>query len=223
MKERYQHTDQKNRLRIHYMNDYLFERNDAAYYGSASPVLHLLQQKKDLVMAEIGVYRGRSTLAMLEYSDVSKIYLIDPFSREAADSGNLHDFSNQFLDEEQLYKETKSKIDSHPNGNKAIWLREKSNVAVDKISDGELDFIFIDGAHDYDSVLSDIQLYYPKIKPGGIIAGDDFSNQYRHTQNFGVVEAVNTAFWDLGYRDINAYRHQHKPEDYYSAFALIKE
>ena len=34
--------------------------------------------------------------------------------------------------------------------------------------------LYIDGAHDYDSVLQDIELYYPKIKSGGLICGHDY-------------------------------------------------
>jgi len=209
-------------IKYHQWQSFLLDRDKEKYYGSVSPVLHLLKNKKDIVAAEIGVFRGKSTLAMLECWDVKKIYLIDPFCKEAADDSNKLDTVNKYLDEE-LYQETRSRVENHVRGSNAIWVREKSSLAACEIPDGELDFIFIDGAHDYESVLNDIQLYYPKVKSGGIIAGDDFTNRYNRPQNFGVVEAVNTAFWDLGYREINAYKHKHKPEDYYSTFAMIKE
>lgn len=32
------------------------------------------------------------------------------------------------------------------------------------------DFIFIDGSHQYDDVKRDVQLFYPSIKPGGVLA-----------------------------------------------------
>ena len=37
----------------------------------------------------------------------------------------------------------------------------------------ELDFLFIDGDHSYECVLSDWLLYAPLVKPGGIVAFDD--------------------------------------------------
>jgi hypothetical protein len=40
--------------------------------------------------------------------------------------------------------------------------------------DGTLDFVFIDAAHDYDSVVKDLAAWYPKMKPGGIWAGHDY-------------------------------------------------
>jgi SAM-dependent methyltransferase len=36
-----------------------------------------------------------------------------------------------------------------------------------------LDFVFIDAAHDYESVRADVRAWYSKVKPGGVIAGDD--------------------------------------------------
>lgn len=40
--------------------------------------------------------------------------------------------------------------------------------------DGSLDGVFIDAAHDYDSVVRDVAAWFPKVKPGGIIAGHDY-------------------------------------------------
>lgn len=39
--------------------------------------------------------------------------------------------------------------------------------------DGSVDLVFVDAAHDTASVVRDITAWLPKVKPGGIIAGDD--------------------------------------------------
>lgn len=36
------------------------------------------------------------------------------------------------------------------------------------------EFIFIDGSHDFDDVLSDLRLYWDILAEGGILVGDDF-------------------------------------------------
>jgi predicted O-methyltransferase YrrM len=41
--------------------------------------------------------------------------------------------------------------------------------------DNSLDFVFIDAAHDYESVKKDINAWLPKIKNGGVIAGHDYA------------------------------------------------
>mmetsp|Transcript_43013 Transcript_43013/g.121618 ORF Transcript_43013/g.121618 Transcript_43013/m.121618 type:complete len:525 (+) Transcript_43013:69-1643(+) len=38
-----------------------------------------------------------------------------------------------------------------------------------------LDFVFIDGPHTYKNVANDLQLWAPRMRPGGIIAGHDFT------------------------------------------------
>jgi hypothetical protein len=49
---------------------------------------------------------------------------------------------------------------------------------------GEVDFAFIDGAHDYDSVKRDILTCLDLMAPGGILAGHDMNEE-------GVAKAVN--------------------------------
>jgi glycosyltransferase involved in cell wall biosynthesis len=43
--------------------------------------------------------------------------------------------------------------------------------------DAGVDFCFIDGDHSYESVTADLTAWWPKIKPGGIIAGHDYRQQ----------------------------------------------
>lgn len=38
------------------------------------------------------------------------------------------------------------------------------------------DFIYLDGAHDYDTVRCELPLYWEKVKVGGILAGHDYSD-----------------------------------------------
>lgn len=50
-----------------------------------------------------------------------------------------------------------------------------TSIEASKLYENEsLDFVFIDAAHDYESIKSDIEHWYPKVKRGGYIAGDDY-------------------------------------------------
>jgi SAM-dependent methyltransferase len=55
--------------------------------------------------------------------------------------------------------------------------------AADQFKDGSVDFVWLDAGHDYESVKRDIEAWLPKVKPGGMIGGDDFPMQ-------GVAKAV---------------------------------
>ena len=39
-----------------------------------------------------------------------------------------------------------------------------------------LDFIYLDGAHDYDNVKQEMIDYWPRLRPGGVLAGHDYCN-----------------------------------------------
>ena len=54
-------------------------------------------------------------------------------------------------------------------------IKELSWDGAKHYEDKSLDFIFIDAAHDYESVKKDINAWFPKLKPTGIIAGHDYT------------------------------------------------
>lgn len=97
------------------------------------------------------------------------------------------------------------KEDSHPKRPHMLWetflkniepvknyinpIRMKSNEASKLYKNESLDFIFIDAAHDYNNVISDIRNWFPKLKKGGTIAGHDYGNGH-----LGVEKAVNEFF-----------------------------
>ena len=47
------------------------------------------------------------------------------------------------------------------------------DVAAD-FEDGSVDFIWVDAGHEYDEVLADIKAWWPKLKVGGVMGGDDY-------------------------------------------------
>lgn len=53
-------------------------------------------------------------------------------------------------------------------------IRLPSLEAANLYADNSLDFVFIDAAHDYENVKKDILAWLPKVKPGKILAGDDY-------------------------------------------------
>lgn len=61
--------------------------------------------------------------------------------------------------------------------------------AASLYEDESLDFIFIDAAHDYESVKKDLSAWYPKLKSTGTIAGHDYL-----TSKNGVKRAVDEFF-----------------------------
>lgn len=72
-----------------------------------------------------------------------------------------------------------------------------SEEASKKIDNHSLDFIFIDGDHTYEFVKRDIQLWYPKLKKGKIIAGHDYHSSVKRAVDeiFPYVENTKEVWW----------------------------
>lgn len=54
-------------------------------------------------------------------------------------------------------------------------IRLPSLEAAKLYGEVSLDFVMIDGSHQYEDVCADIHAWGPKIKPGGVLAGDDWN------------------------------------------------
>ncbi len=54
-------------------------------------------------------------------------------------------------------------------------IRAESPGASKFFDDASLALVFIDGAHDLESVRQDIAAWKPKVRPGGLLAGHDYS------------------------------------------------
>jgi len=58
-------------------------------------------------------------------------------------------------------------------GPRVCMVRKMSAEAVSQFPDASLAFVYIDGNHGYSHVFQDIEMWLPKIQPGGVLTGDD--------------------------------------------------
>lgn len=79
-------------------------------------------------------------------------------------------------------------------------IKKYSVEAAKDVPDGSLDFVYIDGAHDYDNVKADIEAWAPKVRIGGIISGDDF---YDFPSGKGGVMRAATEYTSHHHFDLN--------------------
>lgn len=127
---------------------------------------------------EIGVFRGTSSTVFLDYC--RHMYFIDPCF-EYPDNPD----KNWFTDEESYLALLE------PYRGRFTWIKGMSADVADRVP--EVDFIFIDGNHEYAYVMKDLKLYWPKIKSGGFLCGHDYSGGHP-----GVTGAVDDFFKPLG-------------------------
>ena len=131
---------------------------------ASRPFFRELENKKDLIGVELGVQFGVNAYRILETLDMEILYLIDYFP-----NSKVAEFCLKVLEE---------------FNDKIKYIAEKSITAINKIPDN-LDFIYIDGDHKYYGVKLDIELYYPKVKSGGLFGGHDYVSREK-----GLISAV---------------------------------
>ena len=144
-------------------------------------LLKILQDRLGSVQrgAEVGVQFGKNAEAMLASFPGLFLYLVDCYD-ESVPAHPKHTVA-------EVEAEAHRRLARFPT--RFEWLVEYSVVAAKSVPDGSLDYAFIDADHSYESVKQDIIAWLPKIGPGGILAGHDYSARFR-----GVKRAVNEAF-----------------------------
>lgn len=127
---------------------------------------------------EMGSWKGKSSTYMaveiLNSGKRIKFDCVDTWngSEEHLDKNN--DSYEPLLEiPNGLYNEFLKNI--HPVKSVINPIRMSSIEASKLYKDNSLDFIFIDGAHDYKSVKEDVEHWFPKLKIGGYISGDDYA------------------------------------------------
>jgi len=128
-----------------------------------------LKGKKNLKFLQIGVFTGNASAWLLEnvLTDASSVLVdVDPWC------GNLqHESVYDWAEVEAAYDE---QVKSH--GKKVYKYKSFSKEWLESRqgSSFEFDFIYIDGDHLPESVTSDAELSWGLLKPGGIMAFDDY-------------------------------------------------
>ena len=122
-----------------------------------------------LVGVEIGVGRGANAKNILENLNIDMLYLIDPYKPYVDDDGKTKNYSD-FLPQ----------VRADLSIANVVFILKESGEAVDEVPDN-VDFVYIDGNHSYEYVKKDIELYYPKVRRGGVIGGHDFIRPVRYS------------------------------------------
>jgi hypothetical protein len=124
---------------------------------------------------ELGVFAGRSLVALTLGARVSgaSVYGIDPWTKVDSLEGT-HDRQNSDwwagLNYEQVFEWAKAAVADFDN---VTLLRKRSDQVLDMSLDGEIDVLHQDGNHSEESSSREVELWLPKIKPGGIWIMDD--------------------------------------------------
>lgn len=139
----------------------------------------------DGVIAEIGVASGNFTKEILARCQPAKLHLIDAWASDRFQPG-LEQVRQRFADELA--------------SGQVVVSRGLSTERLAEFTAAYFDWVYIDTDHSYATTRAELLLAADKVKPGGFIAGHDFTrgNPVRGV-SYGVVQACNEFCVDEGW------------------------
>ncbi len=147
-------------------------------------LLWKLARNADGSIVEIGSFLGRSTAAIALGAAAGRnatIYAVDPFigPQKGAYKTSLGNVAGECSPER-----LRANLDLVGVNGSVRIIPKTSKEAVGDVPE-QCSLLFIDGAHDYESVCTDLDLYLPRVRAGGFVVLHDV-----HGGDPGVVRAV---------------------------------
>ena len=177
--------------------DHYFEQIEGWFKFRQAYAEAVAEAQDPSVFVEVGSWKGKSAAFMgVEIANSGKeisLLCVDHWK------GSDEDAHKADPDRKRLFSLFKENIAPLIKAHVQIKpIRSDSAQAAHLFEDESVDFVWIDAAHDYDSVKADIQAWWPKVKQGGTIGGDDLPmvgvNQ-AVTELFPQAERVSESGW----------------------------
>lgn len=129
----------------------------------------ILNKLRPQTMLEVGVWKGAYAAHILARCEFIRIYyMIDPW-RKLPDWNKPANVDDKNFD--MIYREAMDATNFARS--KITVLRGTTVEVVDRIREESLDFAYVDGDHSLRGITIDLLSVWPKIRPGGYLAGDD--------------------------------------------------
>jgi hypothetical protein len=151
----------------------------------------LLKMPQGSVCAEIGVDEGDFSQRILRATEPEKLYLIDPWQHQEEYRNSCYGGlgSDGQAEMDRKYQRVRDRFAAQIDKGSVLPHRLPSDRASSLFDDNHLDWLYLDANHLYEFVKQDLEIYYPKVKLGGYLCGDDYG--VRGWWQGGVTSAVN--------------------------------
>jgi hypothetical protein len=134
------------------------------------------------IVAELGCAEGLFSKQICEWG-IDRFFMIDNWETIPGQSGD-GGFDASW--HSKNYNEAVERV--KPWEDKVCIMKGMTKDMIKLIPDKYLGMVYIDAAHDYNSVMHDLLKSIPKVVKGGIVAGHDYLNE-----SYGVRRAVDLA------------------------------
>ena len=137
------------------------------------------------IFVEVGTFKGEFAEVLCSQCEPAQLYCVDPYLHYA----DYRDTINSLERLEEICAQAHARLARF--GTRVKFIKALSADAVTQFADHSLDFVYLDGNHAFRFVDQDLRLWYPKLRPGGLMCGDDaFDTDDRLRNADGDVEIV---------------------------------
>jgi len=158
------------------------KEDSQGWYTHHPYLIDTIDEIRPKIIVEVGVWKGASSLAMAKHIK-SKMYVSQLIAVDTWLGGWDHWQSDQWFEHLDMV-----------DGRSSLFSKFMNNVLCSNVEDiivplpldstnaahvlqhfGVMaDLIHIDGGHDYEAVKNDIQQWWPLLRDGGVLVGDDY-------------------------------------------------
>ena len=137
---------------------------------------------------EIGVWKGRTTF-VLGHACKGRVVAVDHFMGSPGDLERFQKEAQQFEGRHKIRCDCMGNLQELIEDGVVCLFVGSSTATGYVLEPLSFDMIFVDGAHDYESVEMDLITTHGLLRPGGLICGHDCDKEHP-----GVMQAVKDAY-----------------------------
>ena len=132
---------------------------------------------------EVGVWKGNTSRVLLKRFPHLFLWMVDSWKIEGVQwrttQSNIQESLKEAIESTQFARD------------RCNIVEQLSMDAVMQFRDELFDFVFINADHTYKAVYEDLRGWWPKVRDGGILCGDNYNDRLeRYRQKWGVKKAV---------------------------------
>ena len=155
---------------MNYLLDSLLIRKHRACYLKYISLIYAIDIQ---TIVEVGVFRGKNAEVLRELFPKAHLYLVDPWTPSEAylSSGSA------VSENTKVYQKAEERVKTLFEDDPQVTLIKKDAETAADLLPSNLDLVFIDANHSYETVKQDILTYLPKMRTGGILSGHNYGRK----------------------------------------------
>jgi len=153
------------------------------WFNHGAKILELVEHHRPKVCVELGTWQGASAIPLAR--SIARwggtLTCVDTWAGDLNDDGGSESGQSPIMLVSCARAMVEAGVSAH------VRLIPAMTVAAATSWSEPIDFLYVDADHSYEGVRDDLHAWFPHVKPGGLIIGDD----YEHPRYPGVKQA-----WD---------------------------